>query len=296
MVATLISREFLNPDVDVAIGRFVLYPEQPHFSFFDPATAAPTPNSESALPPLPTVAVTPQKNYSQVLKETKSAGLQGTLSRIGLLALRNNHQDETHIEALAARSYRLNNSDEWFDGAVARSASRRWLNKMIIERKQTVFLVVGYRTLFDASVRLNARKEVEMEGEASVPVADILGAGVATLLGGLGDMGGNITFQYGRDQGRKFVAPGEQVYAIEYRKVKLTLFARRNLDRAMLDAKSHWEVLADLRGEGDAEDEDDVRVVEAQVVDELGKDDLSPWSSLDDGEDHMYFSEGDDQA
>lgn len=295
MVATLISREFLNPNVDVAIGRFVLYPEQPYFSFYDPAPDSTT-KAESAPSPLPKVAVTPQKNYSQVLKETKSGSLQGTLSRIGLLTLRNNHRDETHIDALAARSYRLNNSEEWFEGAVARPASRRWLHKMIIERRQTVFLIVGYRTLFDASVKQKASREVETEGEVNVPVTDILGAGAATVLGGFGDAGGNIGFQYGQSQGRQFVAPGEQVYAVEYRKVKLTLFARKNLDRAVLDAKPHWEVLADLRGGGDGEDEGDVRVVEAQLVDEVGKIALSSWSSMSDGEDQVYFSDGDAQA
>jgi len=53
---------------------------------------------------------------------------------------------------------------------------------------------------------------------------------------GLGGFRGRI-----EDEQRQFIAPGEQIYAVQYRKVRCRWFAGNKVDEMTLAKKSWWE-------------------------------------------------------
>jgi hypothetical protein len=70
------------------------------------------------------------------------------------------------------------------------------------------------------------------------------------------------------DEQRKFVAPGEQIYAVQYRKVSWSWFARDKVDKMTLGTKSWWEKYDGPRSlQGEPED-----TLEVELEDEIALD------------------------
>jgi hypothetical protein len=69
------------------------------------------------------------------------------------------------------------------------------------------------------------------------------------MIGDLANPGLDIHGQ--RDDGtrRRLVAAGEQIYAVQYCKVRFRWFSSRDLDRAALEKGNRWKVHGSLRGQ-----------------------------------------------
>lgn len=82
-----------------------------------------------------------------------------------------------------------------------------------------------------------------------------------------------------------FSSPGEQIYAIQYRKIKFSWFSSPKIEKSFLEPDNRWKVFweAGTRGdESDEEEEDDV--LEVDFTDEC-----------DFGLDEVHFSEDEDE-
>lgn len=92
----------------------------------------------------------------------------------------------------------------------------------------------------------------------------------APLGGGvLGSSVGNVREVNNRAE-CTFVGPGEQVYAIQYRKLRFGWFSSRKIEKSKLERDNRWKIFwsPDIRGGTDEDDgEDDV--VEVDLTDEL---------------------------
>lgn len=101
---------------------------------------------------------------------------------------------------------------------------------------------MAYHTLQDARITENIGTQSSVGGNAVIPVSTALAAsGVVIPFGNLVDPSLE-GFQGGaEDEQRKFIAPGEQVFAVQLRKVRSKWFASNKVDKMTLAKKTWWE-------------------------------------------------------
>lgn len=111
-----------------------------------------------------------------------------------------------------------------------------------------MYLTVGYHAIVDARVYEKRGELVSRQAQAAQEGSNSL---VATL-------------DSSNSHERSFGAPGEQIYAVQYRKLRFNWFSSRHVDKAELERDNRWKVSLGLRG-GDNRNVDDV--LEAYLAD-----------------------------
>jgi hypothetical protein len=105
-----------------------------------------------------------------------------------------------------------------------------------VDEGEDIYVVVGYHTIIDARVAAHVGQLVS-GGKLVMPVSAVLAAtGVKLADPGLASSGGHT-----EDQQRQFVAQGEQIIAVQYRKVCFKWFSSKTADKATLAKKTRWE-------------------------------------------------------
>jgi len=104
-------------------------------------------------------------------------------------------------------------------------------------------MVVGIRTVTQATIARRTGISSEVANSAHVPVADITMPGARSLPQGVESLMdirvSGLTFNSEETQ-HKFVAPGEQIIAVQYRKVVFKWYSSRSVDRDTLESGSRW--------------------------------------------------------
>ncbi|PNP54010.1 hypothetical protein FNYG_15654 [Fusarium nygamai] len=117
-------------------------------------------------------------------------------------------------------------------------------------------MIVGFHTVIDARISEECIQGQEAGGQVQVPVGlSLAAAGAIAPLGNLIDpvAGGN---RRNLDSTKtQFMAPGEQVCALQYRQVSHKWLSRRAIDDLKLSTTPRW--LSIERGRGWEEDEDE---------------------------------------
>ncbi|RPB06858.1 hypothetical protein P167DRAFT_609826 [Morchella conica CCBAS932] len=216
----------LLPLTSIRLGRLLLNRTTPHESYHDP------PNTPDPL-------VTPQKNYYNIISSTSTTTLRTCLTK--LLSARYNSTQTANIDlsATEAYTYSMDNSTRWFRDACGDEAVREWLQEAV-EDGDSVYLVVGFHTVVDAVVAVNDKDSGGLGGSATE--GELLGVEV-------GRKGGTV-------QRRGWLAEGEQVYAVQYRKIGFKWFSSK-VEKGVL-GKNRWRVCF---GRGKEYEEDSVEVV-----------------------------------
>jgi hypothetical protein len=126
--------------------------------------------------------------------------------------------------------------------------TRRWIENTL--RDLPIFLVVGLITVKEAVVMKKLMQSRQVGGGAEVPVLDIVTNGATTVLpfgGDILNVGGEVDVKRQKDIKLSFVAPGERVVGVEYRKLKFNLFSSvvsgKSADSATLDKDNRWKML-----------------------------------------------------
>ena len=103
-------------------------------------------------------------------------------------------------------------------------------------------LWVGYHTIMDARVAAQAGGQITSGGKLVMPISAALAAtGVVVPIGNLADPGLAASGGRTEDHQRQFVARGEQIIAVQYRKVCFKWFSSKNADKATLAKRTQWE-------------------------------------------------------
>ena len=111
-----------------------------------------------------------------------------------------------------------------------------------MDEGEDIYFVVGYHTTIDARVVAYAGQQLVLGGKLVMPISAALApTGAVVPIGMLADPG--LASSGGRmeDQQRQFVAQGEQIIAVQYRKVCFRWFSSKTADKAMLAKKTQWE-------------------------------------------------------
>jgi hypothetical protein len=235
---TLILNHLLPLDA-IGLGHFALYPQDPaHDSY------RPEPDSSTDCD----IVTQRLENFSHILDRTTGSRLHAFLSSAIHSAFGNENVSGTDVSSTVCVTHQLKNSEDVFQSICKLSSARRWLERAL-RRRQPVYLVVGIKTLTDAHIKHGKSRAIEAEATIQVPTTLAAAAGGVMLpLGDSLDVGAGLSRQKRDDEKISFVAPGEHIFAVQYRKVKLARFSGRDIDKASLELGNTWKMYVGARG------------------------------------------------
>ncbi|KAK4085605.1 uncharacterized protein Triagg1_595 [Trichoderma aggressivum f. europaeum] len=266
--------ETLLPVNAVRLGRLVLDVRNPEQDFFEP--------DEST-----TKVVIAQQldNFSYSSKQGASSGLHLILSTLISGQRSSENCSKIDLSSSICITRRLENSGQFFGQLCEDSKTRYWLERAL-RKRQDVYLVTGTRTVADAKIGITESKSRSSEGKAQVPASLAAGAVGIPFPDGVLDIGTEIKRSVDGSDQTDFVAPGEQIFAVQYRKVRVSWFSNKDVDRASLESGNRWKVYLGARGEGDEAAE---KVVDMQVGDYVQNEDFDESYELLDGNGDTYL-------
>jgi hypothetical protein len=129
--------------------------------------------------------------------------------------------------------------------------------------------LVGFVTVTQAQVDRDQHKSKELHAAAEVPITAIMTSGVGAMFprGNTSDVGVSISGGTTETSATSFLAPGERVIGIQYRKLHFELFSSSKVDTASLKP-NQWVMFfgGDRSGSND--------VLEADLEDSVDADEL----------------------
>ncbi|RSL93026.1 hypothetical protein CDV31_014879 [Fusarium ambrosium] len=130
MTRSIILTPFFLPQDSIKLGRFVTRIDHPHQNHHDPPSTG-----------QPRVLISLLDSYTGDHETASRSAF--TASRTSLLS--------AGFSKHAIKTYTLDNSDSWFDEAISLAATRGWIERAL-DRGEDIYMIVGYRTVTDASV------------------------------------------------------------------------------------------------------------------------------------------------
>jgi len=261
MITTTLILNHLHPRNAVDVGRLLLSIENPQQDYYQPK-----------LPTLSEGGISVQRveDFSTTLHQTKGTRLHAFLSNIFSTSFSAADDSITKVHSPLCMAYQLENCEDFFHAACSLLATRKWLERAL-RKKRNVYLVSGFKTVTDAQIMQEFGKSIAMEGTAQVPnnlAASAVGVIIPT--GNALDVGASMSRTKQSSTEISFHAPGEQVFAIQYRKIKLARFSSEDLDKACLGRGTKWRIYLTARGAEDGVNGG----VDARIDDSLQKWDL----------------------
>ncbi|EMD64885.1 hypothetical protein GGP41_002857 [Bipolaris sorokiniana] len=275
--ATLVLNQLL-PLNTVGLGYLALYPKDPAHDSYRPEA-----NSFSD----DDVITQRLENFSHILNRTTGSRLHAFLSSAIHSTFSNRNVFGIDISSVLCVTRQLRNSEDIFQKICALSSARRWLERAL-RKRQKVYLVVGIKTLTDAHVIQGKSRALEADASVEIPTALAAAAGGVVLpLGDFLDVGAGLSGQKQDDEKVSFVAPGEQIFAVQYRKIEFARFLGRDIDKASLELGNSWKVYVEARGREEATEE----VVNAKVCEYTPKTDMDrvSFESFDLEDEELYY-------
>lgn len=250
----------------IKLGRLVLNTRDPQQDYQDPPATEP-----------PIITKNQLQDFEQIRSSARASTFRSRLAGLLSQTFENRNDDLVDYSAAESSIYSLNNTKAWFTQACGATETREWLEQAI-EGGSNIYLVVGYHTLVNA--RFTQRADSTMTGLASGGVQASVGPPGTAVVDLTSSIGGGR--EVGKKYKRSFAAIGEQIYAVQYRKLKFKWFSSRSIKSSFLEPNNRWKICSEVRGD-EEEGEDDVVEVE---ISEDGDDDADDESESEDEEDH----------
>lgn len=266
MLRNVVFRQNFLPLESIQLGRLVLNVDEPQQDYFDP------PCDQE-----PEVIVTHQTGYSGTQQTAADRNLTAVLTYLVSASRRRRSRTFTEVTSDRATTYRLGNSGLWFKNAVKADATRNWIEQAM-DDGDSIYMVVGYHTLMDARIVEGVATTSATIAQIQVPLS-IATTDVPAPIGHIANPGIASHQQQGQRVQRQFVATGERICAVQYRKVRYRWFSSR--DRGAELAKgTQWKMDWDIRGQGGGSND----ILETELQDELElEDDYETYTSEADG-------------
>ncbi|KAI9765654.1 MAG: hypothetical protein M1840_007211 [Geoglossum simile] len=236
MSPSILLSQFFLPQSAVSLGRFVISLDEPHQDFHDSLR-----NSG------PEVTERVQSQYNSIRHSIKHQNAASQLTGFLSSSFSKRLKMSIQITADQAKTYYLNNAGQWFRDAVKSQETREWIERTIDEG-EAIYVVVAYHTLINARITAQLGGQSAAGGTLSVPVSTALTASGVVIPftnavdPGLGGFHGHI-----EDEQRQFISPGEQIYAVQYRKVCWKWFSSNKVDEITLAKKAWWKTYDGVR-------------------------------------------------
>ncbi|GFF43114.1 hypothetical protein IFM46972_07095 [Aspergillus udagawae] len=192
-VSVLLPQFFLPPSA-IKLGRFVTNIDEPHRDYLDPRQG---------------------KGFNIIEKVATQYDSADSLG-----AQRNFGSDLTAFLSSSVGSGKIVKSED----------VRKWIERTIDEGED-IYVVVGYHTVLDARIAEQSREQKVVDGSLAMPISSaLLASGVVVPFGELADP--RLAGSSGRaeDLQRQFVAQGEQIIAVQYRKIRFRFLSSKSVD------------------------------------------------------------------
>ncbi|VUC23432.1 unnamed protein product [Clonostachys rosea] len=250
MSLSVIIPQLFLPQDSVKLGRFITSIDHPHQGYHDPSwTEAPEP------------IVTIREAFTGSNLQQNDTGFTSALTAFLSVGFSKRAKAEVDITADHVRTHLLDNSDEWFVKATEFLATKTWIERQV-DRDNDIFMIVGFHTVTNAHIAQKVVSGTSAHGKTRIPIGLSLAA-----LGPLGSVfkpsvqGSNDRVD---DVRTAFTAPGEQICALQYRKIQHRWLSSRNADTMRLSKSPRWTSVE--KGRDEEEDEDDVIEVESAPI------------------------------
>ncbi|WAO94559.1 Hypothetical protein NCS54_01214800 [Fusarium falciforme] len=264
MTRSIILTPFFLSQDSIKLGRFVTRIDHPHQNHHDPPSAG-----------QPRVLVSLLDSYTGQHETASRSAFNASLTSLLSASFSKRAKMKICVATDRVKTYTLDNSDSWFDEAIGQAATRGWIERAL-DRGEDIYMIVGYRTVTDASVSQASILGNSAEGQITVPATlSLAAAGAIVPIGGLLDPSVGIRQQGLDGATSQFMAPGEQVCAFEYRKLCHRWLSSKHVDNSRLSGVRQWSSVERSRDEEDGED--DVIEVELTEVDDLDGDLDGDW-------------------
>lgn len=250
MSLNIIVPQFFLPPSSVKLGRFITNIDHPHQGYHDPNYAR-----------TPKPAISSRESYIGLNHESSNANFGAALTSLISAGFSRRAKTQVAVMTDCVRTYSLDNSDEWFTEAMAMLGTRTWIERTV-DRGYDIYMIVGFHTVTNARIAHKFAHERDAGGQINVPVSLTLAAvGAMAPLGNIIDpsVGGNS--QSDDNTQAFFKAPGEQICAFQYRKVRHRWFSSNSIDTSRLSKSPRWSSVE--RGRDEEDGEDDIVEVEA---------------------------------
>ena len=238
----------------VKLGRFVLNTDQPHQDYFDPSLEHPPENLTSS-----------QVDLVEFRKDNAKAQGSVSLDPVADVSRDKHNQNQRAIGTANSTIHQLGNSRDWFRTALQELETRKWFEKAILEGED-IYLIVGYQIVRDAVLS----KEQSSSNGYAAKLRVAPGHAAPGIVLPFGVSAGPAISESATEShlaGGGYVAPGEQISAVQYRKIKFKWYSSRNLDKAQLEKKSMWKMQWDFRGQENGVND----TIEPQLSDDEGE-------------------------
>jgi hypothetical protein len=266
MSLNIIVPHFFLPQSSVKLARFITNIDHPHQSFHDPLyTETPKP------------AVSPREAFVGLNHKSSNASFASALTSLMSAGFSKRAKAQVKITAECVKTHTLDNSDEWFNKAMEILATKTWIERQV-DRGHDIYMIVGFHTITNARIVEEFVHGIGAGGQIHVPVSLSLAAfGVVAPLGEIIDpsVGGNNDCVDNTQT--SFRAPGEQVCAFQYRKIRHRWLSSKSADSFRLSKSPRWSSVE--RGRDEEDGEDDIIEVEATPLSEGAID--GEWDRMD---------------
>ena len=230
MPASVLLPNFFLPRSAVNLGRFVTNIDEPYQDFYDASYDVTSEITEKV-----------QTQFDSLHRSASHRRFTSDLTSFLSSSFSKRSRTLIRITADQVKTYYLNNNGRWFREVVQLEETRKWIEKTIDEGEE-IYVVVGYHTIFDAHITEQCGGQGTSGGNLGIPVSTALATtGVVVPFTNLADPG--LAGSHGRaeDEQRQFVARGEQICAVQYRKVRLRWFVGSKSDKMTLAKETRWE-------------------------------------------------------
>ncbi|KAH6635865.1 hypothetical protein F5144DRAFT_159504 [Chaetomium tenue] len=257
MRASIILPQIFLPQNSVKLGRFTTNVEHPHQDYNDPLST----NQPRVLESL-------RDSYTGEHHVASYSSFASTLTSLVSITFAKRAKAKIRVTTEHVKTYTLDNSERWFEEATRVPATRAWIERRI-DKGHDIYMIVGFHTITKAIISQESVDGSSAGGQINVPVSlSLAAAGVVVPLGDTIDPSMAI-HQQGLDGTQsQFVAPGEQVCALEYRKLCHSWLSSKHIDKSRLSKVCHWPSMDRARDEEEGEDD----IIEVELADVQGLD------------------------
>lgn len=253
MLKSLVLLDNLLPTTAIELGRLVLDIRLPDQDFFQSKETTITDDD---------ITIQRLEEFSYSLQRAETSGVHVLLSTLLSGSRGSENGSNIDLSSSICITRQLQNSDQFFENICASRATRAWLERTIRKRKD-VYLITGIKTVADAQVGATRKRGMSWEGKVQAPTSLAATAAGVPLPEGILDVGAGGSRSAEVSEKTSFVAPGEYVFAVQYRKVRVSWLSSRDVDHAYLQPGNRWKVY--LGGKG--EDDDVENIINIEVGD-----------------------------
>jgi len=254
MLPNVIQSRFIPQDA-VKLGRFTTSIDNPHQNYHDPLWTKPTQTVNS-----------PLDSFIGMHETASDSGFASILTSLVSAVFSKRAKSKLHIVADRMLTSVLDNSDNWFKETTKFLATQSWIEQQI-DQGNDIYMIVGFHSVTNAHITQGSCRGTAADGQIQLPAAlSLAAAGAIVPLGDALDPSVGGHRQILDETQSQFQVLGDQICALQYRKVRHAWLSSKRVDKSRL-SQPWWSSVERWRDE--EEGEDDVIEVELAQVEGL---------------------------